>query len=69
MADCINAFGMKSIVNDWYSPVLQKKTIAYKQHRLATFPDYLIIQLKRFIVSDTWQPIKLGNNFKIYNNL
>lgn len=31
----------------------------YRSTRLATFPDYLMIQLKKFTFDDKWSPIKL----------
>ena len=41
---------------------LQKKVTAHKCSRMSTFPDYLIIQLKKFTVGADWVPKKLGKN-------
>nr|XP_031833374.1 ubiquitin carboxyl-terminal hydrolase 5 [Nomia melanderi] len=47
------------IVEQFYSSALNRKTTALKTTRLATFPDYLLIHLKKFTVKEDWTPIKL----------
>ena len=32
----------------------------FRSTRLATFPDYLVVQLKKFTIGDDWVPKKLG---------
>jgi len=46
-------------VEDFFSSAIQSKTTASKTVRLATFPDYLVIQLLKFQVDENWQPCKL----------
>lgn len=38
---------------------LINKTICFRTTRIATFPDYLLIQLKKFTLREDWVPIKL----------
>ena len=38
----------------------------HRATRLATFPDYLMVQLKKFTIGDDWVPRKLGNETTIY---
>ena len=40
----------------------------FRTTRLATFPDYLFIQLKKFTLGSDWVPKKLGNNSFIKNS-
>ena len=55
----IEAFLQEEIVDDFFSSAIQGKTTAKKTVRLATFPDYLMIQLLKFRVDESWQPVKL----------
>ena len=67
---CLQNFLCEEIVDDFTSPVTNQKTTAHKTNRLATFPDYLMIQLKKFYLDANWTPYKLDVevNFKSLNN-
>ncbi|XP_072040059.1 ubiquitin carboxyl-terminal hydrolase 5-like isoform X2 [Amphiura filiformis] len=56
---CLQAFTADEIVEDFYSTALQAKSTACKSTRLASFPDFLFIQLKKFTLGDDWVPKKL----------
>lgn len=56
---CLEAFTQSEIVEQFYSTALKDKTTARKTTRLSTFPDYLVIQLKKFTLREDWVPIKL----------
>ncbi|GFS18934.1 ubiquitinyl hydrolase 1, partial [Elysia marginata] len=58
-SECLTAFLEPALVEDFYSSAIQGKTTALKATRLATFPDYLMIQLKKFTIGDDWVPRKL----------
>ncbi|XP_014252821.1 ubiquitin carboxyl-terminal hydrolase 5 [Cimex lectularius] len=58
-AACLEAFRQIEIVEQFYSSALGEKTIAKKTTRLATFPDYLVIHLKKFMMREDWVPVKL----------
>lgn len=46
-------------IPDFYSSAIGGKTVAKKRMRLSTFPQYLLVQLKKFDVGPDWQPYKL----------
>jgi len=58
-SECINAFLEPEFVDDFYSSAIQGKTTALKTTRLSTFPDFLMVQLKKYTVGDDWVPRKL----------
>jgi len=59
MTECLNEFTAVESVEQFYSTAIKSKTTALKRTRFATFPDYLVIQLRRFTVGDDWVPKKL----------
>ncbi|XP_076234038.1 ubiquitin specific protease 5 isoform X2 [Calliopsis andreniformis] len=59
LSSCLQAFIRSETVEQFYSSALNEKTTAQKTTRLATFPDYLLIHLKKFTVKEDWTPIKL----------
>ncbi|GAB1862828.1 Ubiquitin carboxyl-terminal hydrolase [Camponotus japonicus] len=59
LSSCLESFSRSEIVEQFYSSALNEKTIAHKTTRLASFPDYLLIHLKKFTVKEDWTPIKL----------
>ncbi|XP_041979608.1 ubiquitin carboxyl-terminal hydrolase 5 [Aricia agestis] len=56
---CLDSFMKEEAVEQFYSTALNKKVTARKITRLATFPDYLLIQLKKFTIKEDWTPAKL----------
>ncbi|MCP9259984.1 Ubiquitin carboxyl-terminal hydrolase 5 [Dirofilaria immitis] len=64
-ADCVSAtFGRQEIV-DFRSPITKEVQGAVEQYRIATFPDYLIIQLKKFTLSEDYNVKKLDVNVEM----
>ncbi|XP_064461115.1 ubiquitin carboxyl-terminal hydrolase 5-like [Ornithodoros turicata] len=59
LSACLDAFGAAELVEDFYSTAVNKKVTAQKTTRLQTFPDYLMIQLKKFAIGENWVPKKL----------
>ncbi|XP_076283534.1 ubiquitin specific protease 5 [Lasioglossum baleicum] len=59
LSSCLEAIIRSETVEQFYSSALNEKTTAQKTTRLATFPDYLLIHLKKFTVKDDWTPVKL----------
>jgi len=55
----LEAFKGEAEVEDFYSPAIKAKTTAGKSMRLASFPDFLMIQLLKFQTDENWQPVKL----------
>lgn len=58
-ASLLEAFLQEEMVEDFYSSAINSKTTAKKTTRLATFPNYLMVQLLKFRVDENWQPVKL----------
>ncbi|XP_050684995.1 ubiquitin carboxyl-terminal hydrolase 5 isoform X1 [Leptidea sinapis] len=56
---CLESFMKEESVEMFFSAALNKKVTAHKTTRLATFPDYLLIQLKKFTIKEDWTPAKL----------
>ncbi|XP_051174757.1 ubiquitin carboxyl-terminal hydrolase 5 [Leptopilina boulardi] len=59
LSSCLEAFAKSEIIEQFYSTALKEKTTAVKTTKLATFPDYLLIHLKKFTAKEDWTPIKL----------
>lgn len=56
---CLASFSAPEEVNDFYSTALVAKTTAIKTVGLATFPDYLVLHMRRFVMEEGWVPKKL----------
>ncbi|CAM6037602.1 unnamed protein product [Sphagnum compactum] len=59
LAACLESFCAAEEIHDFYSSAINGKTTAIKTTRLATFPDYLVIHLRKFILDAGWVPKKL----------
>ncbi|XP_053985117.1 ubiquitin carboxyl-terminal hydrolase 5 [Hylaeus anthracinus] len=59
LSSCLQTFIRSEIVEQFYSSALNEKTTAQKTTRLSSFPDYLLIHLKKFTVKEDWTPVKL----------
>lgn len=58
-ASCLEAFGEPEQVDDFWSTALQAKSVAVKTTRFASFPDCLVVQIKKFTFGLDWVPKKL----------
>ncbi|XP_030746487.1 ubiquitin carboxyl-terminal hydrolase 5 isoform X1 [Sitophilus oryzae] len=56
---CLESFTQSEVINSFFSSAVNGNVSARKTTRLATFPDYLVIQLKKFTLREDWVPIKL----------
>ncbi|XP_014607776.1 PREDICTED: ubiquitin carboxyl-terminal hydrolase 5 isoform X2 [Polistes canadensis] len=59
LMSCLETFIQPEIVEQFYSTALNEKTTAQKTTRLATFPDFLLLHLKKFTMKENWSPVKL----------
>ncbi|XP_050025600.1 ubiquitin carboxyl-terminal hydrolase 5 [Dermacentor andersoni] len=59
LSACLDAFASADLISDFFSTAVNKKVTAEKTTRLRTFPDYLMIQLKKFALGQNWIPKKL----------
>uniref|UniRef100_A0A2S2NUA3 Ubiquitin carboxyl-terminal hydrolase n=1 Tax=Schizaphis graminum TaxID=13262 RepID=A0A2S2NUA3_SCHGA len=58
-ASCLNSFGQPEVIEQFFNAALNQRTTAEKITRFASFPDYLMIHLKKFTLRHDWVPIKL----------
>lgn len=56
---CLEKFRAEEIVDGYYSAFLKQNTQAKKTTRLSSFPEYLIVHLRRYYVAEDWTPKKL----------
>ncbi|TWW57978.1 Ubiquitin carboxyl-terminal hydrolase 13 [Takifugu flavidus] len=56
---CLQAFTEPENVPDFWSSALQAKSAGVKTSRFASFPEYLILQIKKFTFGVDWVPKKL----------
>ncbi|KAG8231725.1 hypothetical protein J437_LFUL013189 [Ladona fulva] len=58
LESCLECF-IRSETVDFYSTAVNQNTSATKTTRLATFPDYLLLHLKKFTLRQNWVSVKL----------
>lgn len=56
---CLEVFLREENIEQFFSTAIKKKVTASKTTRLGTFPDYFLIQLKKFTVKQDWTTAKL----------
>lgn len=56
---CLNAFSSPEEISGFYSSAIKGRTSALKTVRLSTFPDYLVLHMRKFVLVDGWVPKKL----------
>lgn len=56
---CLATFSSPEEVHDFYSTALNAKTTAIKTAGLITFPDYLVLHMRKFVMEEGWVPKKL----------
>ncbi|XP_006757624.1 PREDICTED: ubiquitin carboxyl-terminal hydrolase 5 isoform X2 [Myotis davidii] len=68
-SSCLEAYGAPEQVDDFWSTALQAKSVAVKTTRFASFPDYLVIQIKKFTFGLDWVPKKLDVSIEMPDEL
>ncbi|GFQ97105.1 ubiquitin carboxyl-terminal hydrolase 5 [Trichonephila clavata] len=66
---CLDCFSSLESVDDFFSTAINAKSTAYKATRLHTFPDYLLLHLKKFTIGDDWVPKKLDVSLDVPDEL
>ena len=62
---CLSSFLQDEVVSDFYSSATKSRVNALKSTRLSTFPDFLLIQAKKFEHAADWSPIKLDISLQV----
>ncbi|XP_059141257.1 ubiquitin carboxyl-terminal hydrolase 5-like isoform X2 [Physella acuta] len=65
LSECLAAFQDVEPVEEFYSSAINGKTTALKTTRLSSFPDYLMVQIKKFTIGDDWVPRKLDISLQV----
>ncbi|KAM9805526.1 ubiquitin carboxyl-terminal hydrolase 5 isoform X3 [Syngnathus typhle] len=68
-AVCLAALSEPELLTDFWSSAVQAKTTATKTTRFASFPDHLIIQIKKFTFGLDWVPKKLDVSIEVPDTL
>lgn len=66
---CMAALTEPEVLTDFWSSAVQSKTTATKTMRFASFPDYLVIQIKKFTFGLDWVPKKLDVSIDVPDTL
>ncbi|CBI20399.3 unnamed protein product, partial [Vitis vinifera] len=56
---CLASFSAPEEVHGFYSTALKTKTTAVKTAGLTSFPDYLVLHMRKFVMEEGWVPKKL----------
>ncbi|KAB2615795.1 ubiquitin carboxyl-terminal hydrolase 14-like [Pyrus ussuriensis x Pyrus communis] len=56
---CLASFSSPEEIQDFYSTGLKAKTTAVKSAGLTSFPDYLVLHMRKFVMEVGWVPKKL----------
>eukprot|EP00899_Mesostigma_viride_P006052 jgi/Mesvir1/15448/Mv06630-RA.3 len=59
LSACLEATTAAEEIGDFYSSAVKRKTTATKTLRLATFPNYLMLHMRKFMLDRGWVPRKL----------
>ncbi|OQS07310.1 ubiquitin carboxyl-terminal hydrolase [Thraustotheca clavata] len=62
---CLDQTFSSEIIDGFYSTALNRKGKAAKTIRFATFPKYLLVQMKRYYVAEDWTPKKMDVSVQI----
>ncbi|XP_030639717.1 ubiquitin carboxyl-terminal hydrolase 5 isoform X2 [Chanos chanos] len=68
-AACLAALSEPETLTDFWSSAVQTKTTATKTTRFASFPDHLVIQIKKFTFGLDWVPKKLDVSIDVPDTL
>ncbi|KAI1901944.1 hypothetical protein AGOR_G00039640 [Albula goreensis] len=66
---CLEALSEPETLTDFWSSAVQAKTTASKTTRFASFPDHLVIQIKKFTFGLDWVPKKLDVSIDVPETL
>ncbi|CAH9082884.1 unnamed protein product [Cuscuta epithymum] len=59
LKDCLDCFSAPEEIHDFYSSALKRRTTATKTAGLTSFPDYLVLHMRKFVMEEGWVPKKL----------
>eukprot|EP00794_Sanderia_malayensis_P015215 gene15215-16786_t len=69
MSSCLDVFMQTDTIDGFYSSAIKAQTQAQRSTRFSTFPDYLVVQFRKFTVGDDWVPKKLDVSIDVAEEL
>ncbi len=69
LSDCVKLFMQNEEIDNFYSSAVKSQVTALKSTRLATLPEFLLIQAKKFEFAPDWSPIKLNVSLQVPDEL
>lgn len=69
LEDCLRLFAQDEIITDFYSSAVKSKVNAKKSTLLSSFPDYLLMQARKFELAPDWTPVKLDVSLQVPDQL
>ncbi|CAL5228914.1 g12137 [Coccomyxa viridis] len=58
-ASCLDRWASTGAIDDYFSASIGRRTSGLHRARMASFPPYLMVQLKRYYIAKDWTPKKL----------
>ncbi|XP_028393855.1 ubiquitin carboxyl-terminal hydrolase 5-like [Dendronephthya gigantea] len=65
LTTCIKNFAQDDVIDGFYSTALERKSVVKKTTRFQTFPNYLLIHMRKFTIGEDWTPKKLDIAFDV----
>ncbi|XP_057833693.2 ubiquitin carboxyl-terminal hydrolase 14 isoform X1 [Cryptomeria japonica] len=59
LSACLESFAAPEEIHGFYSTAMKSKITAIKTARFGTFPDYLVLHMRKFVMEAGWVPKKL----------
>ena len=69
MSACLAAFVAPEYVTDCFSAAANEKVTIEKTIRFLSFPEYLLVQVKKFTLAPDWTPLKLDISLDVLEEL
>nr|CAG4650743.1 EOG090X0181 [Simocephalus serrulatus] len=69
LQSCFEALIRQEEIQNFFSTAINGKTTALKTTKLATFPEFLWIQLRKFTLAEDWTPVKIDVAVEIPNTI
>lgn len=66
---CVRSWAAAETVDNFLSPATGERGRAIRNGRFATFPRYLVVQMKRYVLAEDWSPRKLDVSVSVPDKL
>ncbi|MFH4975087.1 hypothetical protein AB6A40_001796 [Gnathostoma spinigerum] len=69
LEECLAVTFSPQVICDYRSPITNEIGMAEQTNRITTFPDYLLVQLKKFVIDDDWSVRKMDADVEMPEEL